>query len=174
MRWRVEAERTIHRDEWVHLQGVDVVLPNGMRLDHRVVRRPDGAFTVVVEDGRVLLLWRHRFITDSWGWEIPGGAVDPGEEPADAARRETVEETGWRPEGALRPLVRFAPMAGLVRVHHHVFHADAASYLGPPEDFWEADRVAWVPLAEARRLIAVGDIREGTSLVALLTLLASS
>lgn len=172
MRWHVESERTIYRDEWVHLQSADVVLPNGARLDHRLVRRPDGAFTVVVEGGRVLLLFRHRFITDSWGWEIPGGAIDPGEEPAAAARRETTEETGWRPEGPLRPLVRFAPMAGLVSVHHHVFRADAATYLGPPADFWEADRVVWVPMAEVRRLVAVGDVREGTSLLALLTLLA--
>ncbi|WP_433386225.1 hypothetical protein [Micromonospora sp. KLBMP9576] len=37
-------------------QGVDVVLPNGVRLDHRVVRRPDGAFAAVTRDERVLLL----------------------------------------------------------------------------------------------------------------------
>lgn len=27
---------------------------------------------MVIEDQRrVLLLWRHRFITDTWAWEIP-------------------------------------------------------------------------------------------------------
>lgn len=37
----------------------------------------------------------HRFITDTWGWEIPAGAADPGEAIEDTARREAFEETGW-------------------------------------------------------------------------------
>ncbi|GIJ76575.1 ADP-ribose pyrophosphatase YjhB, NUDIX family [Micromonospora phaseoli] len=171
MRWYVESERTIYRDRWLHLQGADVVLPNGVHLDHRVIRRPDAAFTVVVDRDRILLLWRHRFITNTWGWEIPGGAVEPGEEPVAAARRETAEETGWRPDGILQPLVRLQPMAGLLTVQHHVFRAEEASYLGPPVDFWEADRVVWVPRPEVRRLIAAGDIVEATTLAALLHLL---
>ena len=45
----------------------------------------------------VLLLRRHRFVTDTWGWEIPAGRVDPGETLEEAAGRESIEETGWRP-----------------------------------------------------------------------------
>jgi len=45
----------------------------------------------------VLLLWRHRFITVTWGWEIPVGRAEPGGSPAQAAAREVEEETGWRP-----------------------------------------------------------------------------
>ncbi len=56
----------------------------------------------------MLLLWRHRFITDTWGWEIPLGRAEPGEGPAEAAAREVEEETGWRP-GPLRPLLRIEP-----------------------------------------------------------------
>ena len=43
----------------------------------------------------VLALWRHRFITDTWGWEIPAGRLEAGETAEQAARRETLEETGW-------------------------------------------------------------------------------
>ena len=32
-----------------------------------------------MQDGKALLLWRHRFITDTWGWEIPIGGIEPGE-----------------------------------------------------------------------------------------------
>jgi hypothetical protein len=35
------------------------------------VLRP--SIVVMDEDDRVLLLWRHRFITDTWGWEVPAG-----------------------------------------------------------------------------------------------------
>ena len=59
------------------------------------------AGTIVRDPDRgVLLLWRHRFITDTWGWEIPAGRIDPGETPEQAAARETLEETGWEPARA--------------------------------------------------------------------------
>ena len=46
---------------------------------------------VVVRDGRVLLLRNER---DEW--ELPGGKLDLGEEPADCAAREIAEEVGWQ------------------------------------------------------------------------------
>ena len=56
----------------------------GVRTNHRGehtflyrVRMPrEAAGTIIVREGRVLLMYRHRFITDTWGWEIPAGAVD--------------------------------------------------------------------------------------------------
>jgi len=50
-----------------------------------------GACAVVVDDrGRVLLCRR----ADTGKWSLPAGAIDPGEQPADAAVREAYEETG--------------------------------------------------------------------------------
>jgi 8-oxo-dGTP pyrophosphatase MutT (NUDIX family) len=44
--------------------------------------------------GRILLLrWRDP-VDDREYWEPPGGGVDPGETPHEAARRELYEETG--------------------------------------------------------------------------------
>jgi 8-oxo-dGTP pyrophosphatase MutT (NUDIX family) len=42
-------------------------------------------------------MWRHRFTTDSWAWELPMGLVEESESPEGAAAREVLEETGWRP-----------------------------------------------------------------------------
>jgi 8-oxo-dGTP pyrophosphatase MutT (NUDIX family) len=173
MRWIVESERTLYGDSWLQVRIADVVLPDGRHLDHRKIHSADGAYTVLVDRGRVLLMWRHRFITDSWGWEIPGGAVDPGEQPLAAAAREAEEETGWRPEPPLRPLLRIRPMPGLLIAEHHVFRADSATYLGPPADGHESDRIDWVPLDRIAALIDSGDIVEGTTVAALLRLIAS-
>ena len=75
MRWQVHGERTIYDSEWVRLTLADVEIPGGERFEHHVVRMPNNAAgTVVLDPERgVLLLWRHRFITDTWGWEIPAG-----------------------------------------------------------------------------------------------------
>src|SRR5258706_1545987 len=80
MRWTVHGERSVYASPWVGLALVDVEIPDGDRFEHHVVRVPGPAVGAIVTDEAlgVLLLWRHRFITDSWGWEIPAGGVDRG------------------------------------------------------------------------------------------------
>ena len=118
MRWTVHGERPIYESEWMRLVLVDVEIPGGERFDHHVIRFPRGAAgTVVCDDTRgVLLLWRHRFATDTWGWEIPAGYLDAGETPEQAAEREVCEETGWRP-GPLTRTRSVRPDQRRVRSH---------------------------------------------------------
>ncbi|HET9731231.1 MAG TPA: NUDIX hydrolase [Acidimicrobiales bacterium] len=168
MRWIVHGERSLYESDWVQLRLVDVELPGGGRFEHHVVRTPKNAAGAVVHhpDRGVLLLWRHRFITDSWGWEIPAGRIEEGESPADAAAREAVEETGWRP-GPLRPLCSFNPSNGLSDQRFHIFVAEGAVEEGPPEHHHEAERVAWIPYGEVSRAIGEGKVADGLSLTAL-------
>jgi len=167
VRWEVRSEKPLYTDEWLDVRLADVELPDGRHLDHRLIRTRPGAGAVIAVDARVLMLWRHRFITDSWGWEIPLGKADPGEAPAAAAAREAEEETGWRP-GPLRYLLRVEPTPGISDSVHHVYRADTAQHIGPPEDDLESERVAWVPLTDIPRLVAAGEIVSGTTLAALL------
>ena len=172
MRWTVHSERPLYTDEWLDIRMADVELPDGRHLQHRLIRTPPGAGCVVVRAGEVLLLWRHRFITGSQGWEIPIGKIEPGEDPAAAAARETEEETGWRP-GPLSFLLRAEPSPGLSTSAHSIYLADGAKRIGSPEDDFESDSVSWVPLANVPSLIGRGDITSGTTLAALLYVLTT-
>jgi 8-oxo-dGTP pyrophosphatase MutT (NUDIX family) len=173
MRWTVHGERAIYESEWIRLALSDVEVPSGPRFEHHVVRMPNKAAGTVVRDRArgVLLLWRHRFITDTWGWEIPAGRIDAGETAMQAARRETLEETGWEP-GPLRPLVRYQPTNGLSDQVFHCFVADGATHIGEPSDPAEADRVEWVSVPELRRITRSEEMLDGLSLTAVLYALA--
>ena len=76
-----------------------------------------------------LLLRRHRFVTDTWGWEIPAGRVDPGETLEQAAERESIEETGWRPLG-LERLGFSHPTNGLMEQRFEYFVSSSAERVG--------------------------------------------
>jgi hypothetical protein len=94
-RWRVHGERQIYGSRWVEVSLVDVELPDGERFEHHVVRLPSAVAVVVLDDAeQVRVTWRHRFICDRWGWELPSDLVDPGEDAAETAAREVEEETG--------------------------------------------------------------------------------
>jgi len=173
MRWTVHGERSLYDSEWVRLSLVDVEIPDGERFEHHVVRIPNQASGTVVRDPDrgVLLLWRHRFITDTWGWEIPAGRIEIGETPLEAAAREALEETGWEPH-SLRPLVSYHPANGLLDQVFHTFVADGATYVGDPVDAGESERVEWVGIADLRALVQDAQMLDGLSLTAVLYALA--
>jgi 8-oxo-dGTP pyrophosphatase MutT (NUDIX family) len=173
VRWTVHGERSLYESAWVRLSLIDVEIPGERRFEHHVVRVPYPATGAVVHDPErgVLLLWRHRFITDTWGWEIPAGGVDAGETAEQAAAREVEEETGWRP-GPLRPLTSFHPTNGLSDQTFHIFVAAGATLVGEPTDPSESERIAWLAVDTVRDLLARGEIRDGLSLAAIATALA--
>lgn len=68
---------------------------------YRVASRDWVHLVPVTADGRIVMVRQYRHGASAIVLEIPGGIVDPGEDPADAAVRECLEETGYvaaRPE----------------------------------------------------------------------------
>ena len=60
------------------------------------LKLPDYASIVAVtEEGRVLIVRQYRPAVERYTLELPSGIVDPGEAPAESARRELLEETGY-------------------------------------------------------------------------------
>ncbi len=174
MRWTIHGERSLYESDWMNLRLVDVEIPGGHRFEHHVVRTRPAAGCVVTDPERgVLLLWRHRFITDTWGWEIPAGRVEDGETFADAAAREVLEETGWR-AGPMSALGSYFPNNGVADTRFHLFVAAGAIHVGDPTDWSESERIEWVAVDRVRAAIAGGQVGDGMSLTGLCLALAFS
>jgi 8-oxo-dGTP pyrophosphatase MutT (NUDIX family) len=170
VRWTNLGETTVYENPWFRVNLADVALPDGRRLDHFLIRlRPVAVATAVNDADEVLLLWRHRFITDTWGWELAAGVVEDGEDVEAAAAREMEEETGWRP-GPLRHLMTVEPSNGLTDARHHLYWSREATYVGEPEDAVESSRRAWIPLKCVPDLIARGEVPAANMAAGLLML----
>ncbi|MFI9082378.1 NUDIX domain-containing protein [Streptomyces sioyaensis] len=171
--WQIHGEHSLYNNRWVKLDLVDVEPPGVKRFSHHVVRLQHVAITAVLDDqDRVLMLWRYRFVPDQFGWELPGGIVDAGENARECAAREVEEETGWRPT-ALEHVVSYQPMVGMVDSPHEIFVARGAEHVGDPTDVEEAGRIEWVPLDDIPGLMARGQLMGSGTLVALLHVLAA-
>jgi 8-oxo-dGTP diphosphatase len=91
-------------------------------------------------DGRVLVAERTAGQISAGFWEFPGGKIDPGETPPDAARRELAEEVGLEAL-TLRPWIRYEHAFRTRVVRLWFFRVD--SWRGTPHGR-EGQRIAWI------------------------------
>ncbi|MQS14919.1 NUDIX hydrolase [Streptomyces kaniharaensis] len=168
MEWATYGRQRVYGSAWVEVWLDDVDVPGLGRINHHVIRMPRPSVTSVVTDeqGRFLLIYRHRFITGRWGWEVPAGWADPGEDPAEAIAREVEEETGWRP-GRVELMAEYDALAGISDMHFRSYHVTGCTQVGKPEDASEATAVEWVPEVEVVKLLTSGGVADGPSLAAL-------
>lgn len=169
--WTIHGERVVDDTRRAALSIADVELPDGVRFEQYVLRIPAAAMVIVLDDtDRVLMMWRHRFVIDRWVWELPGGYLDPDEDPAACAAREVEEETGWRPR-TMTQLLRYQPMVGTIDQPNIIYLARGADPTGATPDINETERLGWIPLSEVEQRIADGDIVGAGSVAGLLALL---
>lgn len=141
-----------HRREVVRHPGAVVIVP--------VRRDAAGAASIVFIRNR-------RVAVDARLWELPAGKLEPGEDPADAARRELVEETGYRC-GRLTGLGAFYTSPGFTDEHMHAFLAEELEPGPTAHEPGEDIEVATISARQAWAMAASGEIEDGKTLAALL------
>jgi 8-oxo-dGTP pyrophosphatase MutT (NUDIX family) len=169
--WTIHGERLVDDSRRAVLSIAEVELPDGVRFEQYVLRLPPAVVVVVLDnEDRVLMMRRHRFILDRWVWELPGGYLDPDEDPAECAVREVEEETGWRPR-TVEQLVTFQPAVGTIDQPNHAYLARGADRVPSRLDINEAEAIAWIPLSQVRQRMADGEIVGAGSVTGLLAVL---
>jgi 8-oxo-dGTP pyrophosphatase MutT (NUDIX family) len=147
--------------------------PAGSRFEHHVVHLDQVAIALITnQHDQILMLWRHRFAVDRWGYELLGGLVEPGEDPATTAAREAEEESGWQPISTPAHLISFQPLPGIIDSPVHVYLWCNAEKVCEPTDPDEAGRLEWIDIKRLPRLVQDGQLLGAGTLVAVLHYLA--
>jgi len=144
----------------------------GFSKDYHVVRFCRRAGVVLLDGDRVMLVRQWRLLPSAPVWELPGGTVEDGEDPAVAGIRETEEETGIRC-GPLEPLVVYYP--GLDNV-------DNATYLYVCREFTDTggfvpqqDEIVerrWIDMSEALDRVFRNEITDAMTVAGLTACIA--
>jgi 8-oxo-dGTP pyrophosphatase MutT (NUDIX family) len=95
--WKQLQSTPVVEDRWFRVTADRCELPNGMVLDpFYVVHEKEWAQIFAVDAKNHLLVVRqYRYAANATCLELPGGVIEPGEEPLAAAKRELLEETGY-------------------------------------------------------------------------------
>jgi len=130
---------------------------------------PGAVAVLALADGEVLLVRQFRGAIGAWTLEIPAGTLEPGEDPAEAAVREMVEETGYKPL-RLEPLIEFYPTPGVSNELIKIYYTDALEHVGiqgrdPGEEDME---IVKLPPARALEMIDAGEIKDSKTVIAVL------
>ncbi len=161
---RLVASRRTYDGRRVSVRLDDVALPSGRVAVFEVVEHPGAAAIVALTVERhVLLVRQFRQPVGAELLELPAGTIEPGESPLACARRELAEEVGQAAERWER-LISFYPSPGVLTEELHVFLAeDLRASAADGEE--EGLRVESLPLEEAHRRIAAGEIRDAKSII---------
>ena len=168
MKFRVEAEKELFQGRIIRLVERKLLLPNGRRTTYHIVLHPGAVAIVPVHaNGDVVLLKQFRPTIGKEIYEIPAGTMEKGEAPLATAKREIIEETGFRAK-RWEKIADFYTAPGFCDERMHVYLARDLTPAQADGDEDEILRPVRMSIDAALRLIKTRRIRDAKSIAGLL------
>lgn len=162
---RILTEEPAWHGKFLDVRSAQVELPSGRITGRDLVRHPGASAVVALtEMGKIVLVRQYRTAIDRVTVEIPAGKLDPGEDPIDCARRELLEETGFK-AGRMRHLTTIATTPGFCDEIIHIYMATGLTFEGANPDDDEFVNVDLVPLSELIDAVLDGRIEDAKTVV---------
>ncbi len=151
----------------------DQIRERGVEFPRDVIRHHGSAVILALDSARsrkdpLLVIERqYRHAAGQYLLEVPAGKLEEGEKPLEGAKRELLEETGFRAR-RWRKLLRFFPSPGFLGEAMQVFVAEGLVAGGDRPDYDEQLEVMMLPLSKVLRLIEQGKIIDGKTILSVL------
>ena len=166
---RGKEDYNIVSSEETHIGRFDIVFDrierDGAVHPYSYVKMKPGVGVLAFYEGKLVLLKQYRYIWDMWMWEIPGGAVDEGETPKEAAVREIEEETGFVVTKCEEIGICY-PSIGATKEIQHLFYAECTLGNGQHMDSLESIDVELIEVEKFEQMIRNGEFSHGMGLSA--------
>ncbi len=165
---RLLSSKTLHRGRVFQLKRDRIIEPGGINATRDVVEHP-GSVVILpfLPNGHVILVRQFRYPARGPLWELVAGTMEPGESVIRGARRELLEETGYRAR-SMKLLFSFYPSPGFLTERMHMVEARDLTFSKANPEPDERIEVREFSVKQIRKLLREKRIRDGKTLVGLL------
>jgi ADP-ribose pyrophosphatase len=170
---RTLSSKTVYKGKVFFVTRDEVTEPGGVHATRDVIRHNGSVVILAVDtksnpaDPGILLIRQYRHAAGQFLLELPAGRIEPGEKLIPAAKRELIEETGYRAKRWSRHVKYFASPGFLTEAMNILLAEDLTLGQAAPEDD-ERIELHMTPLSEVLRLIREGKILDGKTLIGVL------
>ncbi|MBR5545986.1 MAG: NUDIX hydrolase [Clostridia bacterium] len=164
-----QSEETVYNGLIIHVNQMQVTLPNGNPAKREIVYHNGGAAVIPIDENEnIYMVRQHRVAVDEMTLEIPAGKLEyRGADFRDAAIRELEEETGLRAEN-VELLTSAFPTPGYCNEILGIFMATGLSQHEDHPDPDEFLHVEKLPLKEAVDRVMTGEFRDAKTVIGIL------
>lgn len=162
----LKGEKQIFKGSRIDLYLLQQIAADGERRTKEIVVHPGAAVIVpLLNDNEIVFIQNFRPAVNQVLLELPAGTLEPSEPPIETAKRELLEETGYRCS-EIAFLTKFYTTPGFCNELMHVFLAKGLQFFGQKLDPSEQIEVQVLTIQKAKELIQNGTICDAKTIAA--------
>ena len=151
----------------------DEIVENGRKVTRDVVRHNGSVVILAIDDTKskrdpmVVMERQYRHAAKEYLLEVPAGKMEEGENPLAGAKRELLEETGFKAK-RWRKMARYFASPGFLGEWMQVFIAEGLTLGDSQPEYDEQLDIEMIPLSRLLRMIEEGKIFDGKTLISVM------
>ncbi|HYS17973.1 MAG TPA: NUDIX hydrolase [Candidatus Binatia bacterium] len=166
--WRQLTTRPVYENRWIRVREDQVELPDGRTTVYGVVQCAGCVGVLPFLDlDTVVLVGQYRYVAGDFYWEMPTGAMKPGEREETAVQRELAEEAGYEADRLVK-LCACHTSKSVVDETANIYLAEGLHPVQRRADPTEFIEVRAFPFDEVVRMVERDEIKDSMTIIAVL------
>jgi ADP-ribose pyrophosphatase len=151
----------------------DEILEKGRKVMRDVVRHNGSVVILAIDNAKsqrdplIVIERQYRHAAKEYLLEVPAGKLEEGEDPLAGAKRELLEETGFRAT-RWRKMVRYFASPGFLGEWMQVFIAEGLTVGEAQPEYDEQLEIEMIPLSKLLNMIVEGKVHDGKTLISVM------
>jgi ADP-ribose pyrophosphatase len=151
----------------------DTIVENGRELSRDVVRHNGSVVILAIDDSKskrdplIVMERQYRHAAREFLLEVPAGKMEEGEDALAGAKRELLEETGFKAK-RWRKIIRYFASPGFLGEFMQVFIAEELTRGDAQPEYDEQLEIEMIPLSKLLRMIEEGKVYDGKTLISVM------
>ena len=151
----------------------DEILETGRKVMRDVVRHNGSVVVLAIDDAKskrdplIVMERQYRHAAKEYLLEVPAGKLEEGEDALAGAKRELLEETGFK-AARWRKMVRYFASPGFLGEWMQVFIAEGLTVGEAQPEYDEQLEIEMIPLSKLLSMVEEGKVHDGKTLISVM------